>query len=114
MSFLNLTVRLLLVSVGVFLYGCVAKPPESSIGLMSGETPGSWSATKQAKAGVDSDWVKRFGDRRLTAIVNEARPYGDQHTIIAEKTTQEIKVDAVYDAVQHYIKKQTTINEVSV
>jgi len=85
MSFLDLTMKCVLISAGVFLYGCVAKAPDSSIGLVSGKTPGSWSATKQAKAGVDSDWVKRFGDRQLTAIVNEALASNQDMRIAAER-----------------------------
>lgn len=85
MNFSNLTMGCVLMTVSVFVYGCTAKPPESSIGLVSGRTPTSWSATKQAKAGVDSDWVKRFGDRRLTTIVNEALDWNWDMRIAAER-----------------------------
>jgi hypothetical protein len=41
--------------IGVFalFYGCTVKAPESSMDVVTGSAPGSWSATKQAKSGVD-------------------------------------------------------------
>ena len=34
--------------------------------------PGSWAATPEAKAGIDHDWISRFGDRQLNDLVEEA------------------------------------------
>jgi NodT family efflux transporter outer membrane factor (OMF) lipoprotein len=34
--------------------------------------PGAWSATKQAQAGIDDQWVERFGSRALGQLVEEA------------------------------------------
>lgn len=67
------------------MLGCVAKAPDSSIGVVSGKTPSTWSATRQARAGVDADWVKRFGDSRLTMIVNEALRSNQDMRIAAER-----------------------------
>lgn len=33
--------------------------------------PGSWTATKEAKAGIDDQWVERFGDASLEKLVAE-------------------------------------------
>ena len=46
--------KIAFLSVAVFsLLGCVAKSPDSLIGEVAKTAPGSWSATDQAKSGVD-------------------------------------------------------------
>jgi NodT family efflux transporter outer membrane factor (OMF) lipoprotein len=57
--------------VGLLVAGCVVAPPASRMGE-AGSVPGSWSATREAKAGIDDQWVKRFGDGDLIALVREA------------------------------------------
>ncbi len=37
-----------------------------------GKVPGRWSATPQARKGIDDKWVERFGGRDLKALVAEA------------------------------------------
>jgi len=44
--------------------------PEKSIDLAS-EVPRGWSATKQAQAGIDAQWIERFNDGRLNALAKE-------------------------------------------
>jgi NodT family efflux transporter outer membrane factor (OMF) lipoprotein len=34
--------------------------------------PDSWTATKEARAGIDTHWVERFGDHNMTRAVDEA------------------------------------------
>lgn len=68
----------------VFFYACTAKPPGSEMGVVGG-APGSWSATKQAKSGVDEKWVKRFGDRQLNTLVNEALANNHDMRIASER-----------------------------
>ncbi|MFK7910812.1 MAG: efflux transporter outer membrane subunit [Akkermansiaceae bacterium] len=75
----------LVLLASVFVYGCVAKPPESSIGKASGAAPSVWSATKQAKSGVDSNWVRRFGSGQLNSLVNEALRQNQDMRIAAER-----------------------------
>jgi NodT family efflux transporter outer membrane factor (OMF) lipoprotein len=53
------------------LAGCRVLPPESRL-AEAGAVPGSWSAAPEARKGVDDDWVDRFGDGRLRALVAEA------------------------------------------
>ncbi|GAA5484085.1 outer membrane protein OprM [Haloferula sargassicola] len=38
----------------------------------AGSVPGSWSATKQAQAGIDDHWVDRVGNGSLKRLVKEA------------------------------------------
>lgn len=53
------------------LAGCAVAPPDSRIGE-AGDPPGAWTATREARAGIDADWVDRFGDRSLSRMVGEA------------------------------------------
>ena len=69
----------------VFLWGCVTKAPESMLTELTQPVPASWSASKQAKSGVDVNWVQRFGDSDLTAIVNEALGANYEMSIAAER-----------------------------
>lgn len=52
--------------------GCAAVSPEWRGDATGIEVPGSWSASKEAQAGVDGDWIRTFSDKRLTALVDEA------------------------------------------
>lgn len=54
------------------LAGCTAKTPDSRISAVKKMAPDSWSASKEARSGVDSDWVKRFNDKQLSGLVAEA------------------------------------------
>ena len=69
----------------VILSGCVAKAPESAMNAVSDTAPGSWSATRQAKSGVDVDWVKRFSDKTLSSMVDEALNSNQDMSIAAER-----------------------------
>lgn len=77
--------RMSLWTAVVVLSGCTAQSPESSMGLAAGSAPGSWSATKQAKAGVDEKWVRRFGDRQLNALVRESLSNNQDMRIASER-----------------------------
>ena len=61
----------------VLIAGCSAVPPDSRMGDVEGSAPGSWAASREARAGVDSQWINRFGDRDLQRMVREgyARNY---------------------------------------
>jgi len=38
----------------------------------AGDAPERWTASRQAQAGIDVDWIDRFGDRNLVKLVGEA------------------------------------------
>ncbi|MBK1826253.1 efflux transporter outer membrane subunit [Haloferula rosea] len=57
--------------IGALLAGCATLPPDSRMG-QGGSAPGAWTATKAGKAGIDDQWVDRFGSRDLQALVAEA------------------------------------------
>jgi len=74
-----------LVVVSVLLLACAAKAPDSTIEAVGGDVPQRWSATKLAKAGLDDRWVRRFGDRQLNKLVDEALANNHNMRIAAEK-----------------------------
>ena len=55
----------------LMLVACAVLPPGSRMGE-SGDAPERWTATREAKAGIDDKWVDRFGDRDLVNLVGEA------------------------------------------
>ena len=67
------------------LWSCAPSPPDSSMAAVTGAAPGSWSATKQAKAGVDDQWVRRFGDRQLNTLVKEALANNQDMRVASER-----------------------------
>lgn len=50
--------------------------------------PGSWAASREAQAGVDSDWVGRMGSPRLTGLVREAMAHNPDLKIAAARVEQ--------------------------
>jgi outer membrane protein, multidrug efflux system len=58
--------------VSVFLPSCSQLSPPSRMTEADLEVPGSWQSVKEARAGVDSDWVSHFKDSKLRALVDEA------------------------------------------
>lgn len=53
------------------LGSCALQSPATRMGE-AGNVPGAWSATREAKAGVDHDWVRKIGGSELTSLVGEA------------------------------------------
>ena len=82
----------------VFLLGCVAKAPESMLTELTQPVPVSWSASKQAKSGVDVNWVQRFGDSDLMAIVDEALGANYEMSIAAERLERALEAARVEGA----------------
>ena len=60
-----------LLSLALLLAGCAVQSPESRMGE-AGQAPVRWSATAQAKQGIDDQWVERFGAGELKALVAQA------------------------------------------
>lgn len=55
----------------LMLAACAVLPPGSRMGE-AGDAPERWTATREAKVGIDDHWVNRFGDRNLVKLVGEA------------------------------------------
>ena len=58
--------------VAALLGGCALRSP-SFRGGEAGNIPGSWSATREARAGIDHRWVKKIGGPSLVSLVDEAQ-----------------------------------------
>jgi len=58
--------------MAALLGACALQSPPSRSGE-AGDIPGSWSATREARAGVDHRWVKKIGGAPLVSLVEEAQ-----------------------------------------
>lgn len=58
--------------MAALLGACALQSPPSRSGE-AGNIPGSWSATKEARAGVDHRWVRKIGGSPLESLVAEAQ-----------------------------------------
>jgi multidrug efflux system outer membrane protein len=58
------------VPMALLLAGCAAIAPGSRIGEVG--APGSWAASREAQAGIDSRWVGKIGGSELRGLVNQA------------------------------------------
>ncbi len=56
----------------VLATGCGVAPPESRVAAVASMAPGSWSASRPARAGIDRNWIRRFGDPLLNKVVAAA------------------------------------------
>jgi multidrug efflux system outer membrane protein len=73
------------VLIAGMLVGCAVQTPESRIAAVAGMTPGSWAATPEGRAGVDAQWIDRFGDRGLSSLVDEAMSNNYNLQVVAER-----------------------------
>ena len=58
--------------MAALLGACALQSPPSRSGE-AGDIPGSWSATREAKAGFDHRWVGKIGGSQLESLVAEAQ-----------------------------------------
>ncbi|QQL43907.1 efflux transporter outer membrane subunit [Sulfuriroseicoccus oceanibius] len=61
-----------LVVAGWSLTGCVGTAPDSRMDEVAVDVPKAWSESREAQRGVDQDWIARFGDKQLQALVKDA------------------------------------------
>lgn len=83
-----MTVRLFLLSAIAALPACSVMRAPSRMDEAGLATPGSWESTRQAQAGVDTDWVRQFGDSTLTSLVKTALDANPDLKIAAAKVDQ--------------------------
>ncbi len=79
---------IVMVMASCFAVGCVVKAPNLMLSRVEQPIPKEWSATNQAKAGVDIDWVKRFNDPALGKVVDEALSSNYEMSIAAERVVR--------------------------
>jgi multidrug efflux system outer membrane protein len=78
----------LILSVVLSIVGCSTTSPESRMGEVAEMAPGRWSASKEARSGVDHHWIARFGDSTLNALVEEGLLNNYDLAVAAERVNQ--------------------------
>ena len=58
------------------------------MGELRVDIPGTWAATREGRAGVDTDWVPHMGSPRLEALVREALAHNPDLKIAAARVEQ--------------------------
>ena len=91
-------VKLAATIVIITLCSCVSHPPDQAIGDVLNLSPSNWSATKAGQSGVDSAWVKRFGDTQLNQLVAEALTSNQDIKIASERVYRASQAAGVSDA----------------
>jgi len=66
----------------------MTQAPKSKMRAVKDMAPGSWTATKEGRNGVDRAWVKRFNDSRLERLVAEAVTRNPDMRVAAENVRQ--------------------------
>lgn len=90
-KFINYSLRATTAAASWLVMGCVVtKGPDSKLGDVTEMAPadGRWTATKEARSGVDRDWVRRFSDTKLSRLVNEAVSANPDMRVAAERVRQ--------------------------
>jgi len=82
--------KLLATGLVVFLTGCAAKSPQSRMGELGQAPPGRWAASKEARVGIDTNWVSRIGGRQASAFVSEAFRANSNVKVAAERVNRAI------------------------
>ena len=82
--------KILATSLCAILVGCAAKSPKTRMGELGHAIPQGWSATKEAKAGIDTNWVSRIGGSQASSFVAEAFSANANVRIAAERVNRAI------------------------
>lgn len=72
------------------LASCTAVIPTSRMGAVKDDIPGRWTATSQARAGIDTNWVKRIGGSRAESLVDEAFSVNPDMRVAAERVNRAV------------------------
>ncbi|MCH2063509.1 MAG: efflux transporter outer membrane subunit [Roseibacillus sp.] len=76
---------LMVLGLAALLTGCAVRSSDSRIGSAAEGAPERWIASKAARAGIDRDWIKRFGDAQLVALVEESMKNHPDLWVAAER-----------------------------
>lgn len=82
--------KLIQLTAAFALVACTGNYPESRMDTVSGEAPARWSATKEAKSGIDTNWVSRIGGRDARRMVDEALAANPDIRISAERVRRAV------------------------
>ena len=76
---------LILMALILLSSACSVLPPANRLSEVAGNAPGRWCASREARAGIDQQWIKRFGDAQLGALVDEAMKNNPDLRVSAER-----------------------------
>ncbi|MEN8855538.1 MAG: efflux transporter outer membrane subunit [Akkermansiaceae bacterium] len=82
--------KLLTTSLAIILVGCSATVPELRMADAQKDAPGRWSATPEARSGIDTRWVSRIGGSRAASLVDEALSANPDMRMAAERVNRAI------------------------
>lgn len=74
------------------LGGCSSTPPESRIDTVTKDTPTRWTATPEARIGIDTNWVGRLGGSGAEALVQEAFLKNPDMRVAGERVRRAVSV----------------------
>ncbi len=80
--------RITSLALAAVLTGCAAVSPKSRLDAAADLAPDSWAASKSGQAGVDTEWVRRFGNATLTSLIDEALRQNHDLRIAATRIDQ--------------------------
>ncbi len=76
---------LMVVGLVGLLAGCAVRSPDSRMNSVAAGVPGHWMASREARAGIDRGWIKRFRDNQLIALVEESMKNHPDLQLAAER-----------------------------
>lgn len=82
--------KVLIILFTIILVSCTASIPSSRIGGVQKDIPERWSATPQASAGIDTNWVRRLGGARAESLVDEALSANPDMRVAAERVNRAV------------------------
>lgn len=89
-GFIDRRRNVLLLLLSCSLAACTAVTPGSQMDRVNLELPGRWTATKEARAGIDTEWVDRLGGREAEQLVEKALAANPDMQVAAERVTRAV------------------------
>lgn len=76
--------------------GCGAlRSPSTEMGVVAGKEPATWAASREARSGIDHQWVERFQDSELARLVDQGLTENASVREAAERVEQAIQTARV-------------------
>ncbi len=80
----------ILLITSLVLVGCAAQAPDSRLDAVAKSAPPRWAASREAKAGIDTNWISRIGGRRASSMVDEALIANPNMRVAAERVNRAV------------------------
>ena len=82
--------KISMVAAVAVLAGCAGDAPESRLNAVDQVAPKRWAATREARAGIDTEWVGRLGGAEAEALVAEAFRRNPDMRVAAERVNRAV------------------------